>query len=204
MKKAATNTQISPNLSKIAMEDLRKNENLLWIGQPRCDFVFVPYDWVLVTSALAVLVLATLLWFTNDTVFDNSWVAIFCLFALGIGTYSLARFPLDLIRRRKTFFLVTNQRIIVKISTCLERTLKSVEYSSDFELSITSSPHDSFTIYFGRSNNFLNLIYPPNYPLFDWILPPSFYFLSDTSSVVEIIRDVLRERNKDGHPKMES
>ena len=177
-------------LPKTIADDLREKEELLWYGQPRTDFLFVPYDWFLVAAVVGCVGIVGALFLVTGSNLFRDWMSVsFVVAAIAIA---LLRFPLDLLKRQNTYYFVTDQRVAIKIDTLLERTTRSVEYDSNFRMTPIDGPRGSTTIYFGSMSPLWSKLYPPNYPLMDMFQPPAYIFLDNAYEVMEIIIEAKR------------
>ncbi len=178
------------NIQAYVGEILRDDETLLWHGQSRTDFVFVPYDLIWVPIGLFSLISAAIIALSSKDI-------VFALMSVGplvlLATIVFARFSMDLYKRKNTHYLVTDKRIAIKSNTLLDRAVRSVEYSPDFEMTPIDGPKNSTTIYFGPTNSVWDFFCPPNYPLADVYQPPAFAFLDNAVAVMDLINDARRK-----------
>jgi hypothetical protein len=172
---------------------LAPNEQLLWIGQPRggivlraSDAVMIPFS--LMWGGFAIFWEASVL--TADAPFlFKLWGIPFVVFGLYL---IFGRFVVEAKQRSKTYYGVTNERVIV-VSGLFSRNVKSLDLRTLNEISLDEKSDGSGTITFGS---------PP--PTYQWLgstrLPgwaqqsvPAFEMIQNAKSVYETIRSAQRK-----------
>ena len=163
---------------------------MLWLGRPRCDLLFVPYDAILIPFGIVSSIAVALFVRSGlETGLDVLLTAAWMIAALMV----FLRFPLDIYTRKNTFYFVTNQRVAIKRNTVLDRTCRSVELTRDFQMTPLDGPNDTTTIYFGPTNSIFDFHYPANYVFSDLVQPPSFAFLDNAGPVMDLILEARRQ-----------
>lgn len=177
--------QIEPELSA--------KERLLWSGHPQSGIVFRTSDVLLIPFSL--------LWGGFAITWEVIAIAtgapfFFCLFGIPfvmIGLYLIfGRFFADAHQRSKTFYGITNERVII-ISGLFSRSIKSLNIEMLSDISLTEKGDKSGTITLG-----------PNSPWHDWFggaswpgvgkqCAPMLELIDDARTVYEIIRDAQRQ-----------
>ena len=139
-QKRLLNSQISPG------------ESLLWSGQPRQGVFLRPSDLYVIPASLLPLAFA-ILW--NLGVW-NSMDPTFRLFGIPILLYSaywvVGRFPVDAWQRRKIFYGVTDERVII-LSGIFSTNVKSLNLRTMTDISLSERRDLSGTITFGPADD---------------------------------------------------
>jgi hypothetical protein len=176
---------------QIIQSKLSGGEQLLWFGRPRQGFFFRKSDaWIVPFS---------LLWFGfaifwNYGVWTNTnadtFFRLFGLPFLFVGFYYVfGRFIVDIFQRRKTFYGLTNERIII-VSGLFNQTTKYIDLKGLSEITFEEKSDGLGTITFGRdevedsgwfNSNQNNIVYAPN-----------FEQIPNAKNVYEIIRNAQK------------
>lgn len=173
--------------------ELRDTEGLLWAGKPRQGIVFRSFD--------AVLIPFGVMW-TGLTVFGvlrtviaglmSGRSLLFALWSvpfLFVGFHlMLGRFIMDAKRRQRTFYAVTNQRVII-ISGLLSRQVKSLTLRTVGDLSLSEKRDKSGTIVFGSGYPMCWTWLWQAFPLWGGAghPPPAFEMIEDARDVYELL-----------------
>lgn len=168
--------------------ELSVGEHVLWSGQPKpglqlrlTDAVFIPFS--LIWAGVIVS------WARN--VF-SSGVDLFFLplsiFLLCIGVYMIiGRFFVDAAIRAKTWYGVTNERVMI-ITGLINRTVTTLPLGSLSEIALEQRRDGSGTMTFGTSTPFAFWYRGIRWPGVEQRLPPAFDLIPDAKTVYEIIR----------------
>ena len=175
---------------------LSAGESLLWSGEPKQGLLFRPSEIYIIPSSLLVTGFAVL-W--NVAVWNSDAPSYFRLFGVLPIVYAIywliVRFFVDAWQRSKTFYGVTNERVIM-ISGIFSRTVKSINLATITDISLSERPNASGTITFGPEDDVSdwrsklpfetrnNRV--PTYPTLDSI--------PNAKRVYDIIRDAQRRR----------
>ena len=172
--------------------ELTSGEKLLWSGQPRAgirlrgsDAFVIPFSilWCGFAIFWEVGVVSQ-----GAPFFFKLWGIPFVL----VGLYIVfGRFIVDAMTRQKTFYGVTNERIII-ISGLFSQETKSLNLRTLTDISLTARSDGSGTITFG-----------PAYPMGRWMpagswpgasryAPPAFDLIERAKEVHEIVRQAQR------------
>jgi hypothetical protein len=181
--------------------ELGKDEKLLWAGQPRQGIVFraadifmIPFSLMWGGFAIAWEVMAIYMLTAAGEEEEGAPLAFTIIFPLfGVpfvlaGLYFIfGRFIVDAKRRAKTFYGLTNQRIIV-VSGLRTRKLKSLNLKTLSEVSLSEKPDRSGSITIG-----------PAHPMSAWFgnmhwpggprSAPAFEMIPDAKDVYEKARE---------------
>jgi hypothetical protein len=196
---------ISEPSSELSSE-LSSGERLLWSGRPpqgmmlrKSDVFMIPFS--LMWGGFAIFwELMVLSHLRGNGGGDSQTVVrfVFPLFGLPfvlIGLYIIfGRFFVDKKLREKTFYGVTNQRIIIK-SGLFTRSTKSLNLRTLSDLSLTEKPDGSGTISFGPVVPFSSWsgAGSSSWPNSRRYSPPCFDTVPEAKRVYEIIRDAQKE-----------
>jgi len=136
---------------------LSSNERLLWSGQPRQGIMLQATDLFMIPFSL--------MWggfalFWEYTVITSNAPLLFWIWGIPfvlIGLYMIiGRFFLEAQLRAKTFYAVTDERILI-VSGIFNSSIKSLKLSNLGELSFTERKNGEGSILFGH-NPFANLL----------------------------------------------
>ncbi len=139
--------------NEVIESELGSQEKLLWSGQPRQGIVFyssdlfmIPFSivWVCLSFPWELISLSTLkngVGLIADHLFEIAFVI--------VGLYLLfGRFMVDSIRRKKTFYGVTDRKVII-VSGIFNRASEYYDLKTLSNLSFQEKTDGSGTIYFG-------------------------------------------------------
>jgi hypothetical protein len=130
-------------------EQLVPDENLLWSGQPKGGVRFRPSDLFLVPASLMwggfAFFWETMVLTTDAPIFLKLWGVPFVL----VGIHLIAgRFFWDAHRRARTFYGVTDRRIVI-VRTGLGARVQSLQMRTLADVTLTASRDGTGTITFG-------------------------------------------------------
>jgi hypothetical protein len=138
--------------SNMIRDELNPGERIIWSGQPQQGFLLRPSD--------ALMIPFSLLWggFMTSLFFDavsggvlDFFAPFFFLFFLA-GLYVVfGRFFVDLAQRKKTFYALTNERIII-LSGLFNQNIKSIDFKKLPEINLSVKRNGRGTIIFGTSH----------------------------------------------------
>jgi Bacterial PH domain len=172
--------------------ELSANERLLWSGQPK--------QGLQLRSSDAFLIPFSLLWggfaiFWEGGVLSSGAPFFFILWGIpfvAMGVYiTIGRFFVDAATRAKTWYAVTNERILI-ISGLFTRTVKSLPLRTLPEITFEQRNDESGTITFGQSYPFASWYRGISWPGMDQRLAPAFDLVPNARTVYEIIRQAHR------------
>ena len=168
--------------------ELGRQEKLLWVGQPR--------QGLLLRSADALLIPFSLLWGgfavfweasvirTGAPFFFKLWGVPFVL----VGIYIVVgRFFADARQRRRTFYGVTNQRVII-VAGLFGRSIQSLDLGSLPGLSLDEKATGQGTISFGTGQLPYAWMQGAGWPTGRGRSVPCFDSIADARQVYELIR----------------
>ena len=182
-------TSVTSTLTPI----LDPSERLLWSGQPRRgvrlssqDIFLIPFSLMWGGFAIFWEVMAI-----STTAKAGSVGYIFPLFGIPfvcVGLYLIfGRFFVDAYLRDRTFYGVTNERIII-VSGLFFRQIKSLQLRTLTDVSLTERDDRSGTITFGPTLPFNNLFGGSSWPGRSRTSSPSFDTIATAKDVYDVIR----------------
>jgi len=153
------------DINQFLTGDLAPGEDILWCGQPQQGLLLRRSEglWIPVSLLTGLLVfpaegwLVSLLWKVVD-VHDYSTAGMAILFVLGgivllgllfvlaAGYLLLGRFAYDSLRRRKTFYALTNRRVII-CSTILNRRIRSIPLDRKLKMTLVNNTGGRGSLY---------------------------------------------------------
>jgi hypothetical protein len=177
---------------------LMRGEKLLWSGRPkqgimfrRSDVFLIPFSLIWCGGALGSLVGALL----------NKGPALGYLMGVPfvlVGLYIVfGRFIVDSRIRARTFYGLTNNRILIVSSGSSKRT-KSLNLRTLSDISYTERSYGAGTIYFGANDPLNEWSAGLHWPGMSGRLPPCFEEIGHVRSVYEMIDKAQQEAYKAG------
>jgi len=180
-------------------ENLERGEALLWSGQPQKglrlrsqDLFLIPFS--LMWGGFAIFWEFSVI--THPGKCDGSTGLFMTLWGIPfvcIGLYFIfGRFFADAYNRSRTFYGVTNERIII-LSGIFSRQVKSLQLRTLSDISLNQGSGDVGTITFGPSQNTMNIFMPSgSWPGAARYAPPSFDLIERPKEVYNIIRQAQK------------
>jgi hypothetical protein len=173
---------------------LDRGERVIWSGQPRQGLALRGIDAFAIPFAL--------LW-TSIPLFGalaslkaqngNSAALVAPLPFVLVGLYLLVgRFFVDAAQRRRTFYALTNERILI-VSGLLSRNVRSLTLRTLGQVDLSAYASGRGTIKFGSS--MFGSFALPGWPGMKSYLPPMFELIPDAAVVAKLIRDAQRAAN---------
>ena len=167
--------------------ELSAGEKLIWSGQPRTGVCFRKQD--------ALLIPFSLIWggfavFWEISVFRSNAPIFFRLWGIPfvlVGIYLIiGRFFVDAKQREKTFYAVTNSRIII-FSGLFSRNIRSLNLKALPELNLDESSDGSGTILFGP---IYSMMQNPGggWPASGKYYTPAFEMIKNVRQVYDLVR----------------
>ena len=189
---------MSPSAESQIATHLDPGERLLWSGQPRGgvrlrgqDVFLIPFSLLWGGFAIFWEVMAT--WSVSKS--HQPVAYFFPLFGLpfvAIGLYIIfGRFYVDALQRERTFYGVTNDRIII-LSGLFSRQSKSLQLRTLTDVSLTERSDGSGTITFGPVSWLGANLWGNAWPNFHRNVPPAFDLIDNAKQVYNIIRNAQR------------
>lgn len=182
----------------IISAELGSHERLLWTGRPRTGIVLRPAD--------AFLIPFSLMWggfaiFWEVSVIVMGAPFFFALWGIPfvlVGLYLIVgRFLVDARQRAKTYYGVTDERIII-ISGLYQRSIKSLPIDTLADLSLTEKADGSGTITLGPTHPMHGHYVGTPWPGANQFSPPSLEMIDDAKQVYDTIRDAQQEAKRRG------
>lgn len=182
------------NTPNLFFDELNPGERILWSGQPQQGFVLRPGDVFMIPFSLMWGGFAFFWEFgvvsSGAPFFFSVWGIPFVL----VGLYMIVgRFFFDIAQRQKTFYALTNERVII-LSGLISQNTKSLQIEKLPEINISTRNNGTGTITFGASHP-MSWIYSgsgfPNMGLY--ASAPSFEMIADARMVYQQIKQMQRD-----------
>ena len=172
---------------------LDRGERVVWSGQPRqglmlrgIDAFAIPFGLVWTSIPLFGA------WSVLSSPKGNAAAALPTLLFIVIGLYLLVgRFFVDAAQRRRTFYALTNERVLI-VSGLWSRDVKSLPLRTLDQVDLSARPSGAGTIAFGRAAFGGRGLVMPGWPGAGRYLPPMFEMIPDAAAVAKLIRDAQR------------
>lgn len=174
--------------------ELNPGERIIWSGQPQQGFMLRTGD--------AIMIPFSLLWggfaiFWEFGVVTSGAPFFFMLWGIPfvlIGLYIIfGRFFVDIAQRRKTYYALTNERVII-ISGLFNQNIKSLELKKLPEINISTRGNGKGTITFGASHPMAWMYAGSGFPNTGrYNIAPSFEIIDDAKTVYQHIKRLQRE-----------
>jgi len=172
--------------------ELDSSERILCAGQPKQGLMFHIYDIFLIPFSLIWGGGVITVFFS--AIFQEGPVSFFSLIFLPfllVGIYViLGRFFVDAYIRRKTYYALTNDRIII-FSGIFSQTIKSLSLKTLPEITMKQNRDSRGTITFGPSHPFANM-YGGMWPGFGQNSIPQFEAIENVKAVYNQIRQAQK------------
>ncbi|HEY2341539.1 MAG TPA: PH domain-containing protein [Chthoniobacteraceae bacterium] len=177
---------------------LGKGERLLWSGRPRGGVRFRGQDIYIIPFSLLWAGFAFFWEYTAVTMTAKAPAPIGGVFPLFgapfvlVGLYFVVgRFFADAYCRARTFYGVTNERIII-LSGIFSKQTKSLQLRTLTDVSLTQRGDGSGTITFGPAH-FMNAFFPAgSWPGAGRYAPPAFDFIDQAKAVYDIFQEAQK------------
>ena len=170
---------------------LDRGERVIWSGQPRQGLALRGIDAFGIPFALfwtSVPLIGAMASLTGPK--SNPFALLPTIPFILIGLYLLiGRFFVDAAQRRRTFYALTNERILI-VSGLLSRDIRSLLLRTLDQVDVSSRASGRGTILFGRS--LYGSFALPGWPGMKSYLPPMFEMIPDAAEVAKLIRDAQR------------
>lgn len=176
--------------------ELAAGERLIWSGRPRRGVKLRPGDVFLIPFSLMWGGFA-IFWEVSVIVagapfFFTLWGIPFVL----MGLYLIfGRFLVDARLRAKTFYGLTNERVII-VSGLFQRSIKSLDLETLTGISLTERSDRSGTISLGPGHSLYAWFGQSSWPGVGQYSVPAFDSIEDAKAVYESIRDAQRDARK--------
>ena len=168
---------------------LTSRERLLWNGRPKQGLLFRKSD--------AFMIPFSLMWggfaiFWETTVIKSGAPFFFMLWGIPfvlVGLYMIVgRFFADAWQRTRTFYTVTNERILI-VGGLFNRTVTSLELRTLPEMSLSLQDDDKGTLSFGEDQTGFGSTFGGRWSQSNQKRPPQFEGIPDAAGVMARIRE---------------
>jgi len=171
---------------------LEPRERLLWAGQPAqgiqlrgSDIFMIPFSFLWGGFAI----------FWEYSVIEKGAPFFFMLFGVPfvlVGLYIMfGRFYVEAKQRAKTFYGVTNERVIIA-SDLFRKKVKSINLRTLTDISLSESSNGSGSISFGHSSPFASMFGGMYWPGMEQYMGPRFDLVNNAKQVYQQIRDAQK------------
>ena len=170
---------------------LDRGERVIWSGQPRQGLMLRGSDGFAIPFALvwtSIPLVGALSTLTGPK--SNPFALLPILPFVLVGLYLLVgRFFVDAAQRRRTYYALTNERIVI-VSGLSSRSVRSLALRSLEQVDVSERASGQGTITFGRSAS-------GSFALAGWpgmksYQAPAFEMIADAAAVAKLIRDAQR------------
>jgi hypothetical protein len=177
--------------------ELGKDERLLWYGKPRQGLLLRSIDAFLIPFSLiwggGVLLFFS---FIIGTQSKDGEQPILCFVATPFILWALyvifGRFIVDVYLRSRTFYAVTNERVLI-LAGLLNRDVRSLSLKSLADLHLKLKKDGSGTILFGSASPLGGMYDYVAIPGLRRTRSPSFELIDDARTVYELVRQAQKE-----------
>jgi len=171
---------------------LEPRERLLWVGQPAqgiklrgSDIFMIPFSFLWGGFAI----------FWEYSVIEKGAPFFFMLFGVPfvlVGLYIMfGRFYVEAKQRAKTFYGVTNERVII-VSDLFRKKVKSINLRTLTDISLSESSNGNGSISFGHSSPFASMFGGMYWPGLEQYMGPRFDLVNNAKQVYQQIRDAQK------------
>jgi hypothetical protein len=168
---------------------LDRGERVLWSGQPRQGLTLRGVDIFVIPFSLLWGGIPTVAGLASAQQGEPFGALVAVPFGL-IGIYLLVgRFFVDAAQRRRTFYALTNERIVI-VSGLWSQNVNSLSLRTLDQIDVSSRANGRGTISFGRSP--YGSFAVPGWPGMDKFRPAMFEMISGAVEVGRLIRDAQR------------
>lgn len=176
--------------------ELGRSEKVLWSGIPRQGILLRPADALLIPFSLFWAAFSVF-WehgvlSSHAPLFMALWGVPFLLFGV---YFVVGRFFLDSCQRARTYYAVTDERIII-VSGIVSREVKSLPLQTLSEMALREKSDGSGTITLGPVDPRYAMWAGAAWPGMGKRLPPSFELIPNVRSVYDIIRESQASRTR--------
>lgn len=157
---------------------LKPDEKLLWSGQPKRGILFRDADMILIPMSIILIGFALILDFALLHYKASLPLQLFGILLAGAGLYmGLIRYFRDAAKRARTFYCITDKRVIVSVGR-KKPVIRTLPLKNIDRMEITIEKDGSGFLIFGNTN-----------PLYPWLLG-GFYFTGESVPGLELLPDV--------------
>lgn len=180
--------QITQRLQK----ELAPGESLLWSGRPRRGFLLRGSDLLMVPFSLFWAGFAV---FWEYNVYNSGAPLFFMLFGgvfVAVGVYIvLGRFVVDAMKRKKTYYGVTDDRVMILTEFPVHR-LKSLNLRTLSDVTFSNRSDGSGTITFGPQHPMAGWLTGLSWPGTRQYQGPMFEYIRNVRTAYQTIRDAQK------------
>lgn len=188
--------RIDPEIRNVFSDLLFSGEQVLWTGRPRTGWKFKKSDLPIVGFAI---IWCGFLAFWYSMVYLMDAPVLFLLFGIPfvlVGIYLLlGRFYIDARRRNHTFYIITDQRIMIRTGIYTME-IESIHFKKMGEPKLVVESNLTGTIHLGkRPDNYYETTFPWD-KIKDQLLPWRIEMIDDPMEVYNLIVSLQRNGEK--------
>jgi hypothetical protein len=182
------------NLSDKFRDELNPGERIIWSGQPQQGFILRAADIFMIPFSLMWGGFAFFWEFSvvssGAPLFAMIWGIPFVL----VGIYIIfGRFFIDMAQRNKTYYALTNERVII-LSGLFNQNTKTLDLKKLPEINISTKGNGKGTITFGASHPMAWMYSGSGYPnMGRYNIAPSFEMIDDVKMVYQQVKRLQKE-----------
>jgi hypothetical protein len=184
---------MSFEVEQVLRPELGRGERLLWSGMPRQGMHLRSSDTMMIPFSLMwggfVFFWEYSVVTSNGPFFFSLWGIPFVLMGLYI---TVGRFFLDSYQRARTYYGVTDQRVII-CSGLMSREVKSLNLQGLNDISLKEKSDRSGSITFGASNPMYAMWAGTSWPGMSKRQAPMFDLIGDARKVYDLIRETQQQ-----------
>ena len=164
------------------------DEELIWTGSPKQGIKFQVLDLYMIP--FSILWCGFAIFWMMAALEGSAFFALFGVPFVLMGLFMVfGRFIFDAIRRKKTFYGITEKRLIIK-SGVFSVDYESIMLNKMPTIKIIEKGDRSGTLIIGKDKNFVSMFRGTGWPLVNKDLAPSLEMIPDVRRVYELLRNV--------------
>jgi hypothetical protein len=174
-------------------DELNPGERIIWSGQPQQGLILRPSDTLMIPFSLMWGGFA-IFWEFNVISMGVSFFMLWGIPFVLVGLYMIVgRFFFDSMQRSKTYYALTNERVII-ISGVFSQNTKTLDIKKLPEINISTKGDGKGTITFGASHPMAWMYSGSGFPnMGRYNIAPSFEMIDDAKTVYQHLKSLQRE-----------
>jgi hypothetical protein len=182
------------NIPDLFRDELNPGERLIWTGRPQQGLILRASDWFFIPFSLLWGGFAIFWEYLVITSGAPGFIWLFGIPFILVALYLLfGRFFVDQARRAKTYYAITNERVII-LSGLMNQEVKTLIIKNLPEINTTRTGSGSGTITFGPTHPFAWLYTGSGFPdMGRYNISPAFDSIEDVKTVYQIVKRLQKE-----------